>query len=67
MRKPSLKRFSRLQAGAAASLMLLGCADYLTGQDGEPRGPLNAVGLSRWAARIRRRSSSDRNTTLTAS
>ncbi|HRI54085.1 MAG TPA: hypothetical protein PLW65_28290 [Pseudomonadota bacterium] len=54
MRKPSRKRSSRLHAGAAASLMLLGCADYLTGQDGEPRGPLlvtkltlNDSGLSR--------------------
>jgi hypothetical protein len=54
MRKSSPQKSFRLGAGAAASLLLLGCADYLTGQDGEPRGPLivtkltlNDNGLSR--------------------
>lgn len=41
------KRKKSLFLGAVASLMLLGaCNDYLTGQDGEPTGPLKVVRLT---------------------
>ena len=41
------KRKKSLFLGAVASLMLLGaCNDFLTGQDGEPTGPLKVVRLT---------------------
>ena len=46
MRERNAQQSFLLGAGAAASLMLLGCADYLTGQDGEPRGPLRVTKLT---------------------
>lgn len=46
MRERNAQQSFLLGAGAAASLMLLGCSDYLTGQDGEPRGPLRVTKLT---------------------
>lgn len=46
MRERNAQQSFLLGAGAVASLMLLGCADYLTGQDGEPRGPLRVTKLT---------------------
>lgn len=42
MRKRNAQRFFLLGA-SAASLMVLGCSDNLTGQDGEPHGPLRVT------------------------
>lgn len=59
MRERNAQRSFLLGAGAAASLLTLGCNDYLTGQDGEPRGPLrvtkmtlNDGGLNRPSGRV---------------
>ena len=59
MRERTAQLSLLLGAGAAASLMMIGCADYVTGQDGEPRGPLmvtkltlNDGGLSRPSGRV---------------
>lgn len=42
MRERNAQRFFLLGA-SAASLMMLGCSDNLTGQDGEPHGPLRVT------------------------
>lgn len=46
MRERNGQQAFLLSAGATASLLLLGCTDYLTGQDGEPRGPLRVTKLT---------------------